>query len=125
MYKVEHNDAGRSEAGFANEYNDCTVRTYALAGGIGYKAAHDLFEKFGRKGHKSYNFRNFMKTVRPDIEHNYFERQHRVKTMLRDNYYKNVVMRIRGHVFCVKDNVILDLLTNTENCLVTDIWYFK
>jgi hypothetical protein len=50
--QIKHTDGGREQAGFQNEWNDCSVRALAIAAGITYGQAHDLLKAQGRKDRK-------------------------------------------------------------------------
>ena len=120
----QYNDGGRIDSGFTTEYLDCTVRAYALVMNITYKESHKVFEQFGRKPRHTIKFSMFMQKKRPDICHFIPIRPRpRIRTFLKKTVLKNVIVRISGHCFCIKNNIILDT-SNNENSIITDIWYF-
>lgn len=118
----KYSDGGRGESDYPYEKLDCTVRVFALAQNISYDRAHRLFEQAGRKDRHRFSFTKFIKgyadVIRPDILH-----RQQVKTFLKTNGHKNIIVGIRGHVFCVKNNIILDNCNNMR-CIVTDVWVF-
>lgn len=121
----QYNDGGRKQDGFTYEHLDCTVRAFALARDISYAESHKLFMKAGRKSCHTTKFYKFMQKSYPNISHTEtIKPRPRVKTFLKQNKYHNIILRISGHIFCVKDNVILDIIDAYQRCIVTDIWVF-
>jgi hypothetical protein len=122
---LQFSDAGRGQSKYPFERNDCTVRAYALAAGLSYDDAHNLFQSFGRKSGGRCSFESFMQAREPDIKPEQFCRPRpRVKTLLKKRILKNAVIRISGHVFCVKNNIILDTC-DCRNCVVLQVWEFN
>jgi hypothetical protein len=128
--RYEISDGGRNEAGYTQEYLDCTVRALASALNIPYTQAHIMLSQYGRKDGQTLHpsFAVFMSKVYPNIPHQSFPRgqRHRVHTLLETYKYDKVIFHIAHHVFAVVDNTVLDLYypTSNKNCIVTDIWDF-
>lgn len=121
----QYSDGGRQTNGFINEKLDCTVRAYALVMDITYKKSHRIFKQFGRKDQHTCRLSDFMQKYHPTIEHYHPNRPRpQVKTVMRKKVLKNAIVRINGHCFCVKNNIVLDM-GDCQNCIVTDIWYFN
>jgi hypothetical protein len=122
---LQINDGGRNQSGYYGESNDCTVRAYALAANLSYDTAHDLFQSFGRGYGKRCSFEGFMQVREPNIKpEQFYKPRPRVKTLLKKHLLKNAVIRVRGHVFCVKNNIILDM-SDKRNCIVLQVWNFN
>lgn len=122
MYK--YNDGGRAQDGYEHERQDCTVRSYALAMNISYDESHKILKHYGRRDCKRFSFKKFMRllhseTIRVDAG----EPRQRVRTFLKTNEHRNIIVRVSGHVFCVKNNIALDI-GNSMNCIVLNYWIF-
>ncbi len=115
----EYNDGGR----LYGEVLDCTVRAYALATNIPYAASHAKFKAHGREDCCIHSTMRFMVDNHPEIEH-IRPKCMQVRTFLKQNCYKNIILRVKGHVFCVKNNVILDMQDIYRKCIVLNIWIF-
>lgn len=100
-------DAGRIENGYAHEKNDCTVRAYAVAAEIDYKVAHVELFLAGRKVKKGFVVEKFYTEKfgkpmgRPNMSVGKF-----VSLIAGSG---NWIIKIRGHVFAVKEGVIYDI----------------
>lgn len=124
MVELEHTDGGRGKSGFSHETQDCTVRAYAIARDISYTESHLIFNAWGRKdGHRT-SFYLFMEDTHPELKTVFCVKPRpRVKTLLKNHFFKSAIISVRGHVFAVRNNIVLDFVTN-ENCIVQNYWEF-
>lgn len=101
-------DSGRQQV-MPGEKNDCTVRALAEAFEIPYLEAYGMLLVNGRKFKHRFNFIRFMRETYPHIQE--MPKPH----MTVANYINTIahsgnwMILIRGHVFTVKDKVIIDI----------------
>lgn len=109
---------------FELEKNDCTVRAYAEAFDIPYTDAHMKLTIAGRKIGKGVNFNMIMHKLHPDIIA--YPRPHMTVAKFIAIFCKrgNWIIKIKGHVFAVKDRVIFDDVPEANiNCHVLSAWF--
>jgi hypothetical protein len=140
-------DAGRSQAGFGQENNDCTVRALAKAGNIDYKLAHEIMAEEGRKPNCTSNMMCGLLNARDKnllkYEHVQLAKHERMfqyaigffgptgeclkfNKMVGPNINQFVqqhprgryIVRIKRHVFAVIDGVIYDRYKQHAGALV-------
>jgi hypothetical protein len=62
-YPFKTADGGRSESRRPKQKNDCTVRALAIAADLPYDEAYDMLMQSGRKSHRGFNFKGWLKKV--------------------------------------------------------------
>jgi hypothetical protein len=94
------------------ESSDCTVRAYAEAFDISYQDSHKKLSEFGRQMRQGIVFEHFMFKYHPDIKP--YPRPHMTVGVFVHMFTKGTtwILKVRGHVFCVKDRVIFDSLSD-------------
>lgn len=89
-----------------SETNDCTVRALAAMMNISYEEAHDTMRRHGRKNRGG----SFVSaTARAYSEYGLTLREENNPTFaqwLRANPRAKAIVRVRGHVFTVKNGVV-------------------
>ena len=120
-------DAGRTNAGFCKETNDCTVRATAEAFQVDYATAHAACKQAGRKDRKGLayspavekgKFAHLGKTVEnPIFAHK------RLSTILGWlNPRVNYIVRVKQHVFAVRGGKIQDTFVNQPGKIIRTVW---
>jgi len=99
--KTYLHDGGRVGDGFANEKLDCGVRAYAIAKGIPYYEAHEVFEKAGRLARHRTSWNIYTKI---GIQFN--QTRMSLKKFLLTHPKGSFYVCMRGHAFAVKDGVV-------------------
>ena len=114
-----------TSARFTLEKNDCTVRAYAEAFEIPYADAHIKLTIAGRQIRKGINFEQAMRKLHPDIAS--YPRPHMTVGKFIALFCRrgNWIIKIKGHVFAVKDRVIFDsgYPEGNINCHVLSAWF--
>jgi hypothetical protein len=109
---------------FELERNDCTVRAYAEAFEIPYADAHVKLLLAGRRIRHGANFEQIMGKLHPDIIS--YPRPHMTVGKFIALFCRrgNWIIKIKGHVFAVKDRVIFDMHPEANiNCHVISAWF--
>lgn len=112
-------DGGRKQV-FPQEKLDCTVRAVAWATGMGYKKAHALLAKHGRKSGKPFGLQNFLRYSAPFIARA-FEYHGTFGRFAREHQKGNFIVRSSGHCAPVIDGVLIDI-SNSSLCRVKRAW---
>lgn len=114
----EISDAGRKEA-FPSESNDCTVRAYAIAFDIPYYQAHKELADFGRKNGRGIVLHRFLENKGITVT----VHKGTVKRFIKEHSEGVYIVRIRHHVFAVKEGKIFDTVYDYEGAHVN--WYLR
>lgn len=108
------------------ERNDCTVRALAISTDQPYYECYMLLAKFGRRPNKGINIKKFFKNNKCILGYNFKKLSFRKPITLNKFVQKYPIgtyyVRIRGHVFVVKDGVAIDMFKPKTYCRITDAW---
>jgi hypothetical protein len=122
MIKFEYNNAKSP----SQEKNDCTVRALAIATNSSYHKCYDLLWRAGRKPNKGFHIKRFLKKSCSYMGHSFLKLNFRKPITLRKfimKYSSGIYyVRIRAHVFVVKDGIVLDMFEQSPYCRITDAW---
>jgi hypothetical protein len=105
-------DAGRAEAGYASERNDCAVR--AVAGvGIPYARAHAFWRRVGRKYRTGVRYEISLRKLRFWLRENGIKTQlvrvkGTVEAFVKRNADGTYICTTKTHAFTVAQGVVLD-----------------
>jgi hypothetical protein len=109
-----------------NERNDCTVRALSISTSQPYHDCYMLLASFGRKPNKGINIKNFFKNNKAILGHIFkkmpFRKPITLYKFVRQYPLGTFYVRIRGHVFVVKDGVAIDMMKPKTYCRITDAW---
>jgi len=121
--QYRYSDGGKEESSYKYETLDCVVRAYAIAYDCPYYKAHELIASFGRKDRHRFNARsefmpalNLVHTLMPHCT---------VNTFVSENISGIYLVRIKGHIFCVKNGIIFDSYFDYGKSRVIEYWKVK
>ncbi len=109
-----------------NEKNDCTVRALAIATGSTYNKAYMLLCNAGRKHNKGFVIEKFLKKHCSYLGHCFHKLPFRKPITIQkfiQKYPEGIFyIKIRGHVFVIKDGTVYDLVEPRPMQRVTAAW---
>lgn len=111
-------DAGRNEAGFFKERNDCVVRSYATVTGLPYTDAYRILQLWGRLENKGVHVRPFIRSELNFFPFTIHDERTTIRKFLLSNYRGKFIVVVRRHAFAVIDGVIYDILIPPEKTKV-------
>jgi hypothetical protein len=110
----------------SNEKNDCTVRALAIATGVPYIKAYMLLSSAGRKHNRGFVIEKFLKKHCSYLGHCFHKLPFRKPITIQkfiQKYPKGIFyIKIRGHVFVIKDSTIYDMIEPRPMQRVTAAW---
>lgn len=112
MILFKNSDAGRVEAGFASEKNDCTVRAAAVRFTTSYTRAHELLESVGRRvGHgiRLNTIGNFLEKMGLEVRKPLFRIT--LNQFIKQNPKGRFYVVVRHHAVGIVDGVCVDTTT--------------
>ena len=111
MISYKNSDAGRVEAGFSYEKNDCTVRAAAVRFTTSYARAHELLESVGRRvkhGVKLPAIKELLERMGLEVKRPLFPVT--LNQFIKQNPRGRFYVVVRGHAVGVVDGVCIDTL---------------
>jgi hypothetical protein len=124
MIKIKYKE---SKAGSPpEEKNDCTVRALAIATNSTYTKAYMLLCQAGRKHNKGFYIERLLKKHCSYLGHSFFKLPFRkpitvskfIQKYPKGTYY----VKIRGHVFVIRESVVYDMVEPRPMQRITDAW---
>lgn len=112
MISYKNSDAGRIEAGFSYEKNDCTVRAAAVRFTTSYARAHELLESVGRRvkhGVKLHAIGNLLEKMGLEVRKPLFRIT--LNQFIQQNPRGRFYVVLRGHAVGIVDGVCIDTVT--------------
>ena len=103
MIRWVKSDAGRAEAGYVFENNDCAVRALALVVGIDYKKAYETLEALGRESGRCTS----IKLLEVLLE--LTDSRMTLKQFIETHPVGSYLVWNRRHGIAVKDGVVYDM----------------
>lgn len=120
--KYQENNGGSPP----EEKNDCTVRALAIATSASYTKAYMLLCSAGRKHNRGFVIEKFLKKNCSYLGHCFHKLPFRKPITVRKFILKypkgTYYVKIRGHVFVVKDGVVHDMVEPRAMQRVTAAW---
>lgn len=110
-----------------NEQNDCTVRSLTISTGKPYQECYRYLFNCGRKPNKGFVTERMFKKKTNYILGSKFEKlPFRKKITLNKFLQKHpegtYYVKKRGHVFVIKDSVVIDMLKPQRFCRIIKAW---
>ena len=108
------------------EKNDCTVRALAIATNSTYTKAYMILCNAGRKHNKGFYIEKLLKKNCSYLGHCFFKLPFRKPITVQKFIQKHpkgvYYVKIRGHVFVIKDSTVYDMVEPRPLQRITDAW---
>jgi hypothetical protein len=108
------------------EKNDCTVRALAIATGTSYLKAYMLLCQAGRKHNRGFVIEKLLKKNCSYLGHCFFKLPFRKPITIQKFITKHPTgtfyIKIRGHVFVIKEGTVYDMIEPKPMQRITDAW---
>lgn len=115
--------------GFEKERRDCTVIAISVAAGVRYEVAHATLKAAGRKDHKGFNMRGFMRGKELLFGQRVYPATFKRKQLVNfvsDHPVGRFLVRKSGHCLAVMDGEIINPISHTPPLArVTHVWEFQ
>ena len=120
--KYQENNAGSP----LKEKNDCTVRALAIATNSTYVKAYMVCCQAGRKHNRGFYIEKLLKKQCDHLGHRFFKLPFRKPITVQkfmQKYSEGVYyVKIRGHVFVIKQGIVHDMVEPRPMQRITDAW---
>lgn len=103
-----------------HEKNDCVVRAYANATGTDYHAAHVRANNLGRRFGRGMSWEPLVEMYAPFG--NPINTNQTIADFVRTHSSGTYIARIKGHVFAVKNGVVMDTGAPRPRAIVCHFW---
>jgi|WetSurMetagenome_2_1015567.scaffolds.fasta_scaffold604026_2 hypothetical protein len=121
--KFKFDDGGMKLSKTPYEKLDCTVRSLAIFFNTSYDEAHDLMSPYRKSRHRTKGrYQSLFESLGLHCKI-FIYPQKTVGQFLKENPRGNFMLRIKGHIFTVKDSVLHDTFQVGLKTKLIEAWF--